>query len=65
MCNAAILAHQSFSLGYGKERSVKKYTTGYFLNKVLPGRIPPDAVCCLAITMGELYPKADWNFVFG
>jgi hypothetical protein len=23
------------------------------------------AVRCLAITMGELYPKADWNFVFG
>ena len=48
-----------------KERPVKQYKTAYFLNKLLPGRIPPDAVCYLAITMADLYPKEDWNFVFG
>jgi archaemetzincin len=48
-----------------KDEPVKQYKTGYFLNKLLPGRIPPDAVCYLAITMADLYPKEGWNFVFG
>ncbi len=26
---------------------------------------PPDAVCIMAITMEDLYPKPSWNFVFG
>jgi len=58
ICNAVILAHQSLSLGYGKEKAVKKHTTGCFLNKLLPGKIPPDAACYLAFTMGALPKRA-------
>ncbi|HNY65545.1 MAG TPA: archaemetzincin [Deltaproteobacteria bacterium] len=28
-------------------------------------RFPPDAFCVLGITMEDLYPDEDWNFVFG
>jgi archaemetzincin len=28
-------------------------------------RLPKDAYCILAITMADLYPADDWNFVFG
>ncbi len=47
------------------DRPVKQYKTGYFLDKLLPRRLPPDAVCYLAMTMADLYPEEDWNFVFG
>ncbi len=47
------------------DRPIKQYKTGYFLDKLLPGRLPADAVCYLAITMADLYPGEGWNFVFG
>ncbi|MEM6472916.1 MAG: archaemetzincin [Planctomycetota bacterium] len=28
-------------------------------------RVPSDAYCLLAVTMTDLYPDPDWNFVFG
>jgi archaemetzincin len=31
----------------------------------LQTRLPEDAYCILAITMADLYPADDWNFVFG
>jgi archaemetzincin len=31
----------------------------------LRGHFPPDAFCVLGITMEDLYPGDDWNFVFG
>ncbi len=31
----------------------------------LASRTPPDAFCVLGITMEDLYPDPDWNFVFG
>jgi archaemetzincin len=31
----------------------------------LQARLPKDAYCILAITMTDLYPADDWNFVFG
>lgn len=31
----------------------------------LQNRLPTDAYCILAITMADLYPADDWNFVFG
>lgn len=31
----------------------------------LEKRVPDDAYCLLAITMQDLYPAEDWNFVFG
>ena len=27
--------------------------------------VPKDAFCVAAITMCDLYPKEEWNFVFG
>jgi archaemetzincin len=48
-----------------KDRPVKQYKTGYFLDQLLPGRLPADAICYLAITMADLYPEEGWNFVFG
>lgn len=48
-----------------QDRPVEQYKTGYFLDKLLPGRFPADAVCYLAITMADLYPEESWNFVFG
>ena len=31
----------------------------------LPGKLPGDAYCMLAVTMTDLYPQESWNFVFG
>ena len=31
----------------------------------LQTRLPKDAYCILAVTMADLYPADDWNFVFG
>jgi archaemetzincin len=43
----------------------KQYLTGYFLYEVLPKKLPSDAICCLGITMVDLYPEESWNYVFG
>ena len=42
----------------------KQYLAGDFL-KVLRQRLPGDAYCLLGVTMVDLYPDPDWNFVFG
>lgn len=31
----------------------------------LPGQLPADTFCGLAITSGDLYPEPSWNYVFG
>jgi archaemetzincin len=49
----------------GQDRPIKQYQTGYFLHELLPPRLPEDAVCYLAITMVDIYPDEQWNFVFG
>jgi len=33
--------------------------------KLLKKKLPEDAFCILGITMEDLYPDPDWNFVFG
>ncbi len=33
--------------------------------QLLKTRLPQDGYCLLAVTMIDLYPKPDWNFVFG
>jgi archaemetzincin len=43
----------------------RQYRTGSFLRDVLPRQLPPTAVALLGITMADLYPGPDWNFVFG
>lgn len=47
----------------GGER--KQYLTGAIMDDVLLPRLPEDAICSLGVTMGDLYPQASWNFVFG
>lgn len=42
----------------------RQYLTGdilYFMKK----RLPPDGFAMVAVTMEDLYPNPDWNFVFG
>ncbi len=35
------------------------------MDRVLLPKLPDDAIVYLGITMGDLYPDPDWNFVFG
>lgn len=44
---------------------VRQIQTDYFLRRLLPPRLPDDAVMLSAITMEDLYPSASWNYVFG
>ncbi|HEX9160219.1 MAG TPA: archaemetzincin [Thermoanaerobaculia bacterium] len=46
---------------YSGQRQV---LTGDILN-LLRRRLPPDAFCIIGITMDDLYPDPQWNFVFG
>ena len=43
----------------------KQYRTPYFLRNLLPDHMPPNAVCLFGVTMADLYPDDDWNYVFG
>jgi archaemetzincin len=52
--------------GWQRERGWgKQYRTGYFLRNLLPDNMPPDAICLFGVTMADLYPDENWNFVFG
>ncbi|MCK6461064.1 MAG: archaemetzincin [Planctomycetes bacterium] len=52
--------------GWHRERSWgRQYQTGWFLDRLLPDRRPKEAVCTFAVTMADLYPDDDWNYVFG
>jgi archaemetzincin len=42
-----------------------QFQTGVLLDKVLAPRLPDDAVASLGVTMADLYPSANWNYVFG
>lgn len=44
---------------------VRQVHTRWFLDRVLPARVPDDAVVLLGVTMSDLYPDPSWNFVFG
>src|SRR5262249_1204999 len=46
-------------------RKWTQHHTQVLLHKVLAPRLPEDAMTYLGITMGDLYPEASWNFVFG
>jgi archaemetzincin len=46
-------------------RTWVQYKAAYFLNELLPKRLPPQAYAYLAVTMGDLYPEESWNYVFG
>ena len=53
--------------GWSRERSGGRvqYKTAYFLDELLPKKLPKDAVCMFGVTMADLYPEESWNFVFG
>jgi archaemetzincin len=42
----------------------RQYHTGAILDAMIR-RVPDDAYCMIAVTMADLYPDPDWNFVFG
>lgn len=42
-----------------------QYRTDVFLDRVLPGALPKDGFCLVGVTMGDLYPNEQWNYVFG
>jgi archaemetzincin len=42
-----------------------QYSTLDIMKDVLLPRLPSDAVCYLGITLSDLYPDENWNFVFG
>jgi len=44
---------------------VRQYRTDWFLNRLLPPRLPKDAVMLAAVTSADLYPDDNWNYVFG
>jgi archaemetzincin len=52
--------------GWRRERaSGPQYLTTYFLDHLLPDRRPGHAVALFGVTMADLYPQEDWNYVFG
>jgi archaemetzincin len=50
-------------------RASRGYGTQWHAAKVLDAlersRLPADAYCVLAVTMCDLYPRDEWNFVYG
>ncbi|MBI4613817.1 MAG: hypothetical protein HY720_09420 [Planctomycetes bacterium] len=42
-----------------------QHLTGVLMEEVLIPRLPRDAIVLLGITMADLYPDPDWNYVFG
>jgi archaemetzincin len=59
------LPAENFRVRNWAGRTWKQYLTGYFLYEVLPKKLPDDAICCLGITMADLYAGESWNYVFG
>lgn len=43
----------------------RQWLTGDILNQMYSEYLPKDAYSMLAVTMTDLYPKPEWNFVFG
>ena len=41
-----------------------QYNASYIL-RGLEGKLPSDAYCMIAICLTDLYPRDEWNFVFG
>jgi archaemetzincin len=42
-----------------------QYQTGFLMDEVVSPNLPGDAFCSMGITMTDLYPDEDWNYVFG
>merc|ERR1719271_1509953 len=49
-------------------RADRGFGTQWHAHQVLDSlqrQVPGDAYCMLAVTMCDLYPKPEWNFVYG
>jgi archaemetzincin len=55
---------QKFTTRINRFTNKPQVLTGDVLT-LLRTKLPDDAFCLLAITMEDLYPDPDWNFVFG
>lgn len=44
---------------------IEQLDASYINNKILPSKIPKDGIVLMAITAKDLYPSANWNYVFG
>lgn len=42
-----------------------QYHAGQVLDAMVAKGLPADAFCMLAVTMHDLYPREEWNFVYG
>ena len=47
---------------YTKQMQIK---TSYFLDDLLPEMLPADAAALICFTNYDLFPEADWSYVFG
>ncbi|WP_400193115.1 archaemetzincin [Hymenobacter sp. B81] len=54
-------AHTRRRLGKGPEQVL----ASYLLESQLKGQLPPDALALMAFSPQDLYPRPDWNYVFG
>jgi archaemetzincin len=43
----------------------RQFCTRWFLDGLLPKAKPDDATVLIGVTMADLYPDPDWNYVFG
>ncbi len=46
-------------------RAWRQHHAGTVMDKLLLRRLPRHAICYLGITIEDLYPRSDWNYVFG
>jgi archaemetzincin len=47
------------------EKGNEQLNAPYILDSILLKQVPPDGVALMAVTAKDLYPKSDWNFIFG
>lgn len=43
----------------------EQLNASYIITDILPKRMPPDGIVIMALTARDLYPKPEWNYVFG
>jgi archaemetzincin len=47
------------------QEGFEQLSAPYVLDSMLKGKIPTNGIALMAITEKDLYPRPDWNFVFG
>lgn len=61
---AVVLAASGKVKSRNRGNGLVQYYTGDIF-KVLEGLLPSDGVCMIGVTMEDLYPDENWNYVFG